>query len=159
MPPRKGKRHAEKRREPPLADDCQAYARVTAMQGNGRVMAKFADGVERQCRIRGSMRRREWVHVGDTVLVALRDDLAGDKADIVFRYQPAEAQRLRKLGEPVGIAVDEDEAQMDDIVAFEHDDAAAPEGEPVLPRRCMPRDMPASDTESEDGDDLDWERI
>lgn len=161
MPPRKGKRCAEKRREPPLADDSQTYARVTAMQGNGRVLAKFPDGAERQCRIRGSMRRREWVHVGDTVLVALRDDLAGDKADIVFRYQPAEVQRLRKLGEPVGIAMDEDEAQFDDIVAFEHDDAAPPE--PPLPRR-VPRDMPASDTEDGDGetsgdDDVDWERI
>lgn len=164
MPPRKGKRHAEKRREPPLADESQTYARVTGMLGNGRVRAKFSDGSEHQCRIRGTMRRREWVHVGDVVLVALRDDLAGDKADIVFRYQPAEVQRLRRLGEPVGIALDEDEAQMDDIVAFEADDALPTT---ATTRAARARDLPPSDSDagsdadgSSDADsDIDWERI
>lgn len=118
------------------------------MLGNGRVMAKFADGTEHQCRIRGTMRRREWVHVGDVVLVALRDDLAGDKADIVFRYQLPEVHRLRKLGEAVGIALDEDEANMDDIVAFEQDEHQQPEQS-----THYTREMPSSD------DEVDFDEI
>lgn len=111
-----------KHRELPIAETNQEYARVTAMLGNGRVRAKLVDGEERLCRIRGSMRRREWVHVGDTVLVAFRDELVGDTADVVFKYQPAEVQALVRLGEPVHIAADEDEEGMDDVVAFAEDE-------------------------------------
>ena len=112
-----------KHRELPIAETPhQEYARVTAMLGNGRVRAKLVDGAERLCRIRGSMRRREWVHVGDTVLVAFREELTDDTADIVFKYQPMEVQALARLGEPVHIAADDDEAGMDDIVAFAEDD-------------------------------------
>lgn len=115
-------KRAEKRREAPFAEDGQQYARVTAMLGNGRVRAAFVDGAERVCRIRGSMRRREWVHVGDTVLVCMRE-LAGDKADIVFRYLPAEVLRLKRLGEPVAItAADEEDVVGDDLVTFERED-------------------------------------
>lgn len=135
--------HAKKdrRRDPPLADPGQEYARVTAMLGNNRVRAKFDDKSERVCRIRGSMRRREWVHVGDIVLVSIRDELAGETADIVFRYQPLEVQRLRKLGEAVNIIGDEEDE--DDLVIFE--------GEPQdeydpMPQRRRP-DLPDSDSE------------
>jgi len=141
-----------KNREMPVADDGQEYARVLAMLGNGRVRAKFGDGSERQCRIRGSMRRREWVHVGDVVLVALRD-LAGDKADIVYKYQQAEVQRLKRLGEPVSIAADDEEAVMGDYVEFEGDDL---DDTAESPRRKAPG-MPESG--SDDDSDLDWERI
>lgn len=105
-------------REMPFAENAhQQYARVTTMLGNNRVRAKFSDGSERLCKIRGSMRRREWVRVGDVVLVATRE-LAGDTGDIIFRYQPAEVARLRKLGELGDIALDEDEATMNEHVVF-----------------------------------------
>lgn len=123
------------------------------MLGNGRVRAKFSDGIERQCRIRGSMRRREWVHVGDIVLVALRD-LAGDKADIVFKYQQAEVQRLRRLGEPVVIAADEEEASMEDLVTFEGE----VDDDQTTTARCKPG-LPPPPPEHEDDSDLDWEHI
>lgn len=106
-----------------MAEAGQEYARVVAMLGNNRVRAKFADGSERLCIIRGCMRRREWVNVGDVVLVAARD-LAGDKGDIVFRYLPAEVHRLQRLGEPVTIARDEEEAEMDELVTFAEESEA-----------------------------------
>lgn len=143
---------AERRRDPPLAEEGQEYARVVSMLGNGRVKAKFSDGTERACKIRGSMRRREWVHVGDVVLVALRD-LAGDKADIIFRYQPPEVQRLRKLGEAVHITGDDEEANMDELVTFEGEE------EEELPMVQVRRpEMPGSD-DSDSEDEIDWERI
>lgn len=131
-----GQGKATKNRDVPVADQGQEYARVIAMLGNNRVRAKFADGVERTCRIRGAMRRREWVHVGDVVLVAVRD-LAGDKADILFAYQPHEVQKLRRKGEDVDIAGDAEEEEMNEVVAFE---------DPALP----PEDPDS---------DVDWEHI
>lgn len=121
---RKGGYDSRKGRELPFAEDGQAYARVMAMLGNGRVTARFSDGSERLCRIRGTMRRREWVHVGDTVLVAYRDQLTDQAADIVFKYQPAEVAVLQRMGEGVRIVADDDEAVMDDLVTFEGGDAA-----------------------------------
>lgn len=133
--------------EMPLAEAGQVYARVLRLLGNGRLLAKCGDGEERQCRIRGSMRRREWVRAGDTVLVALRE-LEGDKADVVHRYQPGEVQKLDRLGETVRIAADDDEAAMDELVVFEGDD----EDElPELPRKPRP-EMPDSDSD----DSIDW---
>lgn len=113
---------ADRCRDMPLRDDGQVYGRVTKMLGNGRVSAMCSDGQERQCRIRGSMRKREWVRVGDTVLVALRE-YADTKADVVFKYQDAEVHRLQRLGEDVVVqtGAEEDEGGADDAVAFEHD--------------------------------------
>lgn len=126
----------DKRRDVPLADESQKYARVTSMLGNNRVRAKFDDGIERLCRIRGSMRRREWVHVGDIVLVATRE-LAGDACDIVFRYLPSDVARLRRLGEPIDVA-GEDEDDNAEYVTFE-----APEPDPG----------PETNTD----DEIDWD--
>lgn len=108
------------RRDVPVCVDGQVYARVTKMLGSGRLMATGADGVERLCKIRGSMQKREWVRIGDTVLVALRDFDAA-RGDVVFRYNAADVQRLRRLGEAVevpGQADEEDEG----VVVFADDD-------------------------------------
>ena len=90
--------HQEKKREVPVREDGQEYAHVTKMLGNGRLLATCADGKERLCKIRGSMRKRDWVSVGDLVLVCLRP-FQDDKADVVFKYQTSDAHKLKKLGE------------------------------------------------------------
>lgn len=151
-PGRRGDRRAK--REMPVAGDAQQYARVLAMLGNNRVRARLEDASERVCKIRGSMRRRQWVHVGDVVLVALRDELAGDTADVVWCYQAAEVQRLRRLGEPVNIVCDEEEAAMDEVVTFEGDPDDLGDCQPHPPHRAVP-DMPSSDSD----DDLDFDDI
>jgi translation initiation factor 1A len=43
------------------------------MLGNGRVEAFCFDGVNRLCHIRGKLRKRVWIGVGDIVLLGLRD--------------------------------------------------------------------------------------
>lgn len=120
----KGKRGARPAaREMPVAeDDSQAYARVTKMLGNNRVRARLEAGPECTCKIRGSMRRREWVNVGDLVLVALRSELAGDTADIVHKYSPPEAQCLLRMGVRIR-GGDEEAAQDEDLIEFVDDDA------------------------------------
>ena len=117
------------------------------MLGNNRVRARFGDKAERLCRIRGSMRRRMWVNVGDTVLVAMRDELADDVGDIVYRYLPADVQRLHRLGEPVHIAADDDEERMDEMVAFEVSDDFVTTGPPAEQRRLP--DLPEEESDPE----------
>lgn len=113
----------DKGREVPFAEDGQDYAKVVTMLGNRRVKAKFLDGTERTCRIRGSMSHRDRVRVGDTVLVAFRTELATDVADIVFKYAPHEVAWLRlDDGGTVDIAADEEELEMDKYVTFGGDD-------------------------------------
>jgi len=130
MPPkgkRKGARKAgavEKSREVPYRDlDGQTYALVTAMLGNGRLTARCEDTIERMCKIRGSMRRSEWISVGDVILVSLRE-FQTSKADVLHRYPHEDVRRLRKMGELVAIkfADQRDEVDEEDIVVFEDED-------------------------------------
>jgi translation initiation factor 1A len=129
-----GKRSNDTRkREVLFKEDGQVYGRALAMLGNGRLRAQCDDGVERLCKIRGSMRRREFVHVGDLVLVALRDFGGADggpadddnkkkvleKADVIFRYHPPEVQILKKYGEAVHILINDDEKELDAYFQFD----------------------------------------
>lgn len=70
------------------------YAKATTILGNGRMRVACSDGSERLARVRGSMRRRDYVRAGDMVLVTLRD--FEDKVDIIFKYRPAEVAQLQR---------------------------------------------------------------
>lgn len=92
-----------KGRDIPFADSKdQEYAWVTKMLGDMRVMVQNpVDKTERIGVIRGNMRKRVWIHVGDLVLVSLRD-FDPDKVDVVFKYTDSEIRVLRKYKEPIG---------------------------------------------------------
>ena len=85
------------KREMIFRDDGQEYGVITKILGNSRMVVKFIDGNEKQCTVRGSMRKREWVNMNDLVLVALRD--FGDQHDIIRRYTEDEVSYLKKIGE------------------------------------------------------------
>jgi translation initiation factor 1A len=127
MPVKKKKSsHEDKKRELLVVDDpLQAYARVTKMLGNGRLMAMCSDGLERLCKIRGKMHKREWIQTGDLVLVALRN-FQDEKADVIFRYRDAEVHQLQKMGEALPVttarATDDDTIEDDAGVDFADDD-------------------------------------
>lgn len=84
-------------------DGTQSYGTVTKLLGHGRVLVMMEDnGVpagEKQCSIRGSMRKREWVNMNDVVLVAFRE--FGETHDIIRKYTDAEVHELKRLGELV----------------------------------------------------------
>ena len=109
--------------------DGQSYAVVTVMLGNGRLQARCEDSQVRLCKIRGSMRRSEWISVGDVILVALRE-FQDEKADVLHRYMHEDVRRLRRLGELGMLRLDEDvvvEATFDegeDLVVFDDDQDA-----------------------------------
>jgi len=66
--------------------------------GFDRVLVKCQDGHERLCRIRGKMKRRVWIRVGDVVLVSPWDFQSNQRGDLIWRYTKAQAELLRKKG-------------------------------------------------------------
>merc|ERR1719323_1854342 len=52
------------------------------------------DGKQRQCRIRGKMRKKVWVNKGDIILLGLRD-YQDDKADVIHKFKPEEIRELK----------------------------------------------------------------
>jgi translation initiation factor 1A len=50
------------------------------------------------CRIRGKMKRRVWIKVNDTVLVAPWDFQTDSRGDILWRYTESQSNWLRSQG-------------------------------------------------------------
>merc|ERR1711948_204991 len=99
---RRGKNENDQlKRELDLKEEGQEYAQVAKILGNGRVRCMCFDGKERLCNIRGKMRKKVWIGVGDIVLLGLRD-FQDEKADVIQKYKPDEARRLRgkRIGNP-----------------------------------------------------------
>ena len=80
-----------------LKDEGQEYAIVTKMLGNSRILAMTPDK-EIMCIIRGSMKKKVWIVVGDIILISIRD-FQNDKADVIMKYTPEQARFLRSVGE------------------------------------------------------------
>ena len=81
------------------------------------------------CTIRGKLRNRVWINPGDIILVSLRE-FGDDKADVIWKYYPEEAQELQDMAEiPENIQINEgapdeqdDEEGLDMLVAGDDDD-------------------------------------
>lgn len=85
-------------REMVMPDEAQMFGIVTQMLGYDRLMVRCMDGHERVCRIRGKMKRRVWIKVGDVVLVAPWDFQTDNRGDILWRYTESQANWLRSQG-------------------------------------------------------------
>jgi len=66
--------------------------------GYTRMKVMCQDGFERLCRVRGKMKKRNWVREGDAVLVSPWDFQSEERGDIIFRYTQNQAQWLRDKG-------------------------------------------------------------
>lgn len=71
---------------------------ATKLLGFDRIMVKCQDGHERLCRIRGKMKRRVWIRVGDVVLVSPWDFQSETRGDLTWRYTKGQAEMLRQRG-------------------------------------------------------------
>lgn len=80
----------------PSANDVLGVA--TKLLGFDRLMVKCQDGHERLCRIRGKMKRRVWIRVGDVVVVSPWDFQTDKRGDVFWRYTRAQAEMLRRKG-------------------------------------------------------------
>lgn len=73
------------------------FGRVEGLHGSGWVSVLCTDGARRMCRVRGKLRRRVWVRVGDVVLVEpWQFDRV--KGEILFRYTGGQVQYLVSKG-------------------------------------------------------------
>lgn len=75
----------------------ELLGRVIKLVGGDNVIVKCTDGRVRTCRIRGKIKRRMWIRDHDLVLIAPWD-FQSDKADIIWRYIAAHADKLEQDG-------------------------------------------------------------
>ena len=80
----------------PVANDILGVA--VKFLGFDRIMVKCQDGHERLCRIRGKMKRRAWIRLGDIVLVSPWDIQSDIRGDICWRYKKNQTDLLRSKG-------------------------------------------------------------
>ena len=76
----------------------QEYAKVLKLLGDCRVEVECNDGIKRIAHIRGKMKKKVYINVGDLVLIGLRS-FEDDKADIIHRYTPEDVKLLKSYGE------------------------------------------------------------
>ncbi|ETN69236.1 translation initiation factor eIF-1A [Necator americanus] len=131
MPKNKGKGGKNRRRgknendfmkrELDTKDVGQEYGQVSKMLGNGRVLAFCFDGKQRVCHIRGKLRKKVWINTGDIILVGLRD-YQDDKGDVILKYTPDEARRLKEKNElPEHAKINENDEQEEGEIEFSKD--------------------------------------
>ena len=81
-----------------LPESTDVFGVALKLLGNDRVLVRCQDGYERVCRIRGKMKRRVWIRVGDIVLVSPWDFQFKTRGDIIWRYTKGQVEYLRKQG-------------------------------------------------------------
>ena len=80
----------------PVANDVIGVA--VKFLGFDRIMVKCQDGHERLCRIRGKMKRRAWIRLGDIVLVSPWEFQSDVRGDICWRYKRNQTELLKSKG-------------------------------------------------------------
>jgi translation initiation factor 1A len=75
----------------------ELFGRVIKLVGGDNIIVKSSDGRIRTCRIRGKIKRKMWIRDNDLVLIAPWD-FQSDKADIIWRYISAHADKLEQDG-------------------------------------------------------------
>ena len=70
----------------------------TKLLGYDRILVKCQDGHERLCRIRGRMKRKVWIRLGDIVLISPWDFQTDTRGDVVVRYTRGQVETLRRKG-------------------------------------------------------------
>lgn len=110
-----------------LKSENQEYGQVEKLLGNLRLKIKCIDGKERLGKIRGSIRKRCWITIGDVVLVSLRE-FEDEKCDVLHKYSGDHIKKLVKFGEiPESLTTVDKVAEIDeniikDSVEFEDED-------------------------------------
>merc|ERR1712048_1128867 len=123
---RRGKNENEQtKRGLELKEEDQEYAQVTKILGNGKLQVYCFDGETRTANIRGKMRKKVWINNNDIILVGLRD-YEKHKCDVINKYHPDEARRLKRQGHiPESINIDDGGVKEEDnMITFgnENDD-------------------------------------
>jgi translation initiation factor 1A len=103
---RGGKRKHQKKRkktsrttsELAYKDDGQEYGRILRLLGGPNLEILCEDGITRMGVIRGNMRNKVWVTIGDYLLVSLRE-FQDEKCDVLLKYTQENVRALKTYGE------------------------------------------------------------
>jgi len=106
------------KRELRFKADLEDYGVITAVLGDSRFELRDTKSKKRSAHMRGKMKRKVWVAVGDVVLFSLRE-YQDAKCDIIYKYNDDEVRQLKAYGE---IADDEKEKNKDDVHFSNRDD-------------------------------------
>ncbi len=80
-----------------LPRDNQVLGIIEQRVGGQRMMIKCTDGITRNCRVPGRMKRRLWLREGNIVLVELWE-FDEERGDIIYKYNPSQVQWLKRKG-------------------------------------------------------------
>ncbi|KAJ1676793.1 Translation initiation factor 1A [Spiromyces aspiralis] len=81
-----------------IKEEGQEYALVVKMLGNGRLDAQLFDGRKTLAHIRGKLRKKVWIGVGDLILLSERE-FEERKTDVIHKYNADEVHQLKKISE------------------------------------------------------------
>lgn len=108
---KKGKKFGDVVRELAFKEDGQDYGQNVRLLGDCRLEILCTDGVKRDGHIRGTMRKKVFINMGDIVLVSIRE-FEPEKCDIILKYTEDEVRKLKKCGEiPEHFKIPEKEEQ------------------------------------------------
>jgi translation initiation factor 1A len=88
----------------PKEKDNEQFAIVLQLMGGDQIKAKCADGLERNCRIPGKMKKKVWLREGDLIIIKIWD-FQPIKADVVWRFLGNQTEWLRRKGYLKNLAV------------------------------------------------------
>jgi len=71
---------------------------ITQRVGGSRMLVSCMDGKERNCRVPGRLKRDLWLREGDVILIEPWEFDGDSRADIIFKYTKAEAEKLKRDG-------------------------------------------------------------
>lgn len=161
----KGKKNFETIRELAFKEEGQEYGQNIRLLGNCHLEILCSDQVKRDGHIRGTMRKRAFVNMGDIVLVQLRE-FEPEKCDILLKYTEDEVRKLKQAGEiPENFKINEktendneegEEDDDDDFITFEKGDKNDHDDKKKYKKRkdsISDDDDPYADEEDEDDHD------
>ena len=81
----------------PNPEELEQFGIVTQLMGSNQIKALCEDGVERQVRIPGKLKKKVWIRENDIVIIKLWD-FQPTKGDIVWRYLGNQVEWLKRNG-------------------------------------------------------------
>jgi translation initiation factor 1A len=65
--------------------------------GGSRMIVRCFDGISRNCRVPGRLRRSLWLREGDLIIVEPWE-FDNEKGDILFKYNPSQVDWMKRRG-------------------------------------------------------------
>ncbi len=65
--------------------------------GGSRMIVRCFDGISRNCRVPGRLRRSLWLREGDLVIIEPWE-FDNEKGDILFKYNPSQVDWMKRRG-------------------------------------------------------------